>query len=192
LEHFARLQVTFDKKEGLSNLGEADIVTIYPGIRSDFAAIAHASYACELVAAFMPEHHPNQRLYRLLTAYLARLDGGTAEPSDRHFFEMNLLNILGYRPPLESCPGCGAPLAECGCCWSADGCYCHACSRGMKMATLGASAIVLLLQALKTGQFGVVRFPERDRREVESFLDAFIAGNLHRPLKSLPFLRLSP
>ena len=192
LELFASLQVNFEQKEGLSILGETDIVTIYPGIRGEFAAIAHAGYACELVAAFMPEHHSNSRLFRLLTAYLEHLDTGAAEPSDRHFFEMNMLNILGYRPPLEGCQVCGAPLAENGCCWSAEGCYCGACSQGRQAGIMGASTIVLLLQSLKTGRFSVVRFSDEERREVECFLDACIAANLQRPLKSLSFLRLSP
>jgi DNA repair protein RecO (recombination protein O) len=192
LELFAGLQVSFVPKEGLSLLRETDIVTIYPGIRSTFTAIAHAGYAAELVAAFMPEHLPNQRLFRLFTAYLEHLDSGRAEQSDRHFFEMNLLNILGYRPPLESCPGCGKLLAECGCRWSGADCYCPACTADWKASTLGAAAVSLLQQSLKTGRFGLIRFPERDRLETESFLDAFIAANLPRPLKSLAFLRLYP
>ena len=52
--------------------------------------------------ALTPEGHPLPRLYRLLTALLEHLDRGTASEADRRFFEINLLNILGYRPPLEN------------------------------------------------------------------------------------------
>ena len=192
LELFARLQVTFPLREGLAPLGETAIVTIYPGIRQDFAAIAHAGYACELTAAMLPEHLGNPRLFRLLTAYLEYLDQGGAEPGERHFFEMNLLNILGYRPPLETCPGCGALLAERGGCWTATECLCPGCAAGLAGTRLAAGTIVRLLQSLRTGRFGQARFTEREQQEAERFLQDFIAGHLTRPLKSLAFLRLSP
>jgi DNA repair protein RecO (recombination protein O) len=192
LELFARLQITFAPQEGLSLLKEAEIATIYPGIRGTFAAIAHASYAAELVTAFLPEQLVNQRLFRLLTAYLEHLDRGAAVPADRHFFEINLLNILGYRPPLESCPGCGALLAERGGRWTATEVLCSSCAAGSGGMPLAAATVCRLLQSLKTGRFDLVRFTEQERLEAERFLDSFIAGNLQRPLKSLAFLRLYP
>ena len=51
--------------------------------------------------ALTPEGQPLPRLYRLLTTLLEHLERGAATEADRRFFEINLLNILGYRPPLE-------------------------------------------------------------------------------------------
>ena len=192
LELFACLKVAFTPAEGLVPVKEVDIVTIYPGIRDTFSGIAYAGYACELVAAFMPEGLANQRAYRLLTAYLQHLDKGGFWRSDRYFFEMNLLNVLGYRPPLETCCECGALLAGRGGRFSVDRCCCEICAKGGAGKRLGGSTITNLLLSLTVGRFGKVLFADEDMAEAESFLDAYIASNLHRPLKSLAFLRLSP
>ena len=193
LELFARLSVQFLPGESLVTIREVDIRTIYPQIRATLAGIAHAGYAAELVAALAPERYGNRRVFRLLTAYLEHLDLTPATPSDRHFFEINLLNILGYRPPLESCARCGADLDPCGGFWSAgtgQGIHCQSCRTGGKR--LSAATVALLRQSLTTGRFGQISFSREALSETDEFLHEFIAAHIQRPLKSLAFLRLSP
>lgn len=193
LELFSRLALNFTPAEGLVRVNDVDPVTIYPNIRTTLEGIAHAGYACELVAAMSPERMANRRLFRLLTAYLEQLDCSPASRPDRHFFEINLLNILGYRPPLESCCRCGQPLGDDGGSWSGGqdgGIRCRRCAPGG--ARLGGEAIAGLLMSLATGRFGRIGLTPRALAEVGAYLDAFIAANLQRPLKSLAFLRLSP
>jgi len=193
LELFARLSISFVPGETLATIRDVDIRTIYPQIRATLAGIAHAGYAAELVAALAPERYCNQRVFRLLTAYLEHLDLAPAVPSDRHFFEINLLNILGYRPPLENCAGCGENLALHGGLWSegaGHGLYCRSCATGG--VRLGATAVSLLRRSLTTGRFGQIGFSLEALGEADQFLQAFIAAHTQRPLKSLAFLRLSP
>jgi len=192
LELFARLSVNFAQGESLVSIRDVDAVTIYPGIRSSFEGIAHAGYACELVSLLAPERLANGRLFRLLTAYLDHLDNSPATASGRHFFEINLLNILGYRPPLDSCAGCGSELGLKGGFWSGHegGIYCRNCSGNGSF--LGGSTVTLLLESMKCGRFGQITFADSNILEAGSFLEAFITSNIGRPLKSLAFLRLSP
>lgn len=192
LELFARLNITLTLKDSLSALGDCDILTVHPRIRADFTCIAHASYACELTSTLLPENLPNQRLFRLLAAYLDHLDNGAAKPADRHFFEMNLLNILGYRPPVESCSDCGALLVETGGLWRGDRCLCSDCAKGLSGERLSTAAVALLLTSLTTARIGNGGFSGTAGSEAGRFLDGFIATLLPRPLKSLHFLRLSP
>lgn len=103
LEPGNRLELTLQVREdGLSRLERVEATHGHPGLRGSLDALSLALYGCELVEALTPEGHPLPRLYRLLTALLEHLDQGSATPADRRFFEINLLNILGYRPPLES------------------------------------------------------------------------------------------
>ncbi len=101
LELFARLKLEIGIKEGLAQLHTADIVSVFPRIREDLAKIGHAGYACELTDALLPEGACNPRLFRLLTSYLEYLERFPAASSDRRFFELNLLNVLG----LSALPG---------------------------------------------------------------------------------------
>lgn len=189
LELFARLRLELTVREGLSPLGGAEIVTIYPHIREELGRIAHAAYACELVDKMLPEWLPNPRLFRLLVAYLARLDEAPAEPSDRCFFEVNLLNILGYRPPLEHCADCGADLSAMpGRLTLAHGSLlCSACARAP--GNLGGGTLVLLRKALQTGRFGFVLFTADQLREARNLLDQAISSHISGQLNSLAFLR---
>lgn len=112
LEPGNRLELALQaKQDGLSRLERVEATHSSPGLRSNLEVLTLALYGCELVEALTPEGHPLPRLYRLLTALLGHLDSGLANEADRRFFEINLLNILGYRPPLDE-PGL-RPLQNC-------------------------------------------------------------------------------
>jgi len=192
-ELFARLTLSFLPAENLATISSAEPITIYPGIRKALDTIAYASYAVELVSVLTPERLPNKRVFRLLAAYLEQLDTHPADPSDRYFFEINLLNILGYRPQLDSCTACGTIIAFDGGFWLPGRSHeilCQRCSRGG--CRIAGESISLLADSIKTGRFGCIRFKPDEIVEVDRFLEAFIAANISRPLKSLAFLRLSP
>ena len=104
LENFAHLRLQLTQRSSLATLAGADIVSIFPGIRTDLGSIGCAAYACELAERLTPEGEPNPRLFRLLTRYLERLDAAPPFPSDRRFFTVNLLKVLGYQPDLEQAP----------------------------------------------------------------------------------------
>ena len=190
LELFARLKIEARLREGLAQLQTADIVTVFPRIREDLIKIGLACYVCDLTDALLPERMVNPRLFRLLTAYLEHLDRFPVASSDRRFFELNFLNVLGYRPVLENCTECGSELT--GAAWfrqdaAASGFLCGECGRGE--SPVSASTIGLLRQTLATGKFGVIKFSPAEIGEAGRFLDSAIAAHIQRPLKALSFLR---
>lgn len=189
-EPFARLKTEIVLKEGLSVIRQADIVTVFPRIREDLLKIGYGGYACELADVMLPEGMANPRLFRLLSSYLEQLDSSPANPSDRRFFEMNLLNVLGYCPSLEQCVACGKVLDNEGRAyhWTChDGLLCSRCSKGGK--SVSGETLTLLRQAIRTGRFGVILFPEASLQEAGRILDGALSMHLHRPLKALGFLR---
>jgi len=188
LEPFARIEGEARIREGLSTLQQADIVTIYPGIRADLTRIAHALYACELVDAITPEGHPLPRLYRLLASYLDRLEQEAACEGERRFFEINLLNILGYRPALDVCTRCGTTFGDSGA-WLHGGGepVCRFCRAGGRH--LSAETLTCLAGCLRTGTFGQIRFTAEALDQVADLLDEAIAAHTGRRMKSLDFLR---
>ncbi len=188
LEPFARINIQLNHKDGLSSLRSADVITLYSGIRSGLGAIAHGLYACELVECLTPEGHPLPRLYRLLASYLERLDAGHIDESDRRMFEINLLNILGYRPSLDGCSRCGSDFGERGALVQPEGellCrFCAATGREMTSASLQR-----LITCLATSRFGQVTFDEESLLSGGFLLDESLVVHSARKLKSLEFLR---
>jgi DNA repair protein RecO (recombination protein O) len=125
-----------------------------------------------------------------MSTYLLFLNANNSSSSDRRFFEINLLNILGYRPSLDACSRCGRMLgvgsgnpatvaaAEILC---AD---CAPLGRDLSLEALG-----LLSGALKTGRFGALLFTPAALVEVGLLLDCIIETHLDAPLRSTGFLR---
>ena len=188
LESFARIDLQLNHKDGLSSLRSADVITIYSGIRGDLCAIAHGLYACELVDSLTPEGHPLPRLYRLLATYLEQLDSGHFNDGDRRMFEINLLNILGYRPSLDGCSRCGAEFGGRGALMQPGGeLVCRFCAvTGHHMP---ASALQALTFCLATSRFGLVPFDQEALQSAGALIDESLSEHCSRKLKSLEFLR---
>lgn len=187
LETFSHIEAHVRLKEGLCSVQEAVSGTAFTGIRSDLARISHALYACELVEAMTPEGHPIPRLYRLLTMYLEHLDSTAAVGGDRRFFEINLLNILGYRPALEECSRCEAPFKASGAVLQDHGhLVCPGCGSGKK---IDLHTIQTLSNCLATGKFGTISFRSEALMQAGDLLDDAVAEHAGKRLKSLEFLR---
>ncbi|MFZ4856959.1 MAG: DNA repair protein RecO [Desulfuromonadaceae bacterium] len=188
LEPFARIDLQLNHKEGLSSLRSADVISLYPGIRSELCAIAHGLYACELVECLTPEGQSLPRLYRLLASYLERLDSGHCEEADRRMFEINVLNILGYRPSLDGCCRCGADLGGFGARIQQGGeLLCRFCAAtGCQMSPASLQG---LKSCLATGRFGQVILDAEILEQVAVLLDVSIVTHAARQLKSLDFLQ---
>ena len=190
LETFARIDLQLAFKDGLSSLRQADVITLYPGIRSDLGGIAQALYACELVACVTPEGQPLPRLYRLLVAYLERLESGSEVNIDRRLFEINLLNILGYRPSLENCSRCGSVFAGSGALMQQGGeLICRFCAASGRH--IAAPVLQGLLLCLSTSRFGSVQFSGDELLQAGVLLDEAVAAHSGRKLKTLEFLQQS-
>lgn len=188
LETFARIDLQLNLKDGLCSLRSADVITLYSGIRGTLSAIAHAVYACELVECLTPEGHPLPRLYRLLATYLERLDAGYVDTGDRRMFEINLLNILGYRPSLEACSRCGADFDGQGALLQQGGeLVCRFCSgTGRPMP---ATVLKRLAACLVTSRFGQIDFDGEMLRPAGILLDEALATHSPKRFKSLDFLQ---
>ena len=165
LEPFSRLEVTLTiHEQGLSILHGIGTTTCQPALRHDLDRFAQAGYACEVVDRFLPEHLPNPRLFRLLATYLEHLgnDGTPQLAASRRFFEINLLNILGYRPDLAGQVNTGL---------------------------LSAATADALSRCLCTSRFDASGFTASTLAEAGRLLDLALASHLDRPLNSLIFLR---
>ncbi len=190
LDLFARLTLTLRIREGLSRLEEASIVSLSSHIREDITKVAHAAYACELTDILLPDGMPNLRYYRLLCAWLERLDSSPPSPADRRFFEINLLNILGYRPELGQCPVCDSPFDGTKPLTfhpSAHAVTCRNCA-GAGIA-ITPTVPPLLCSCLATGRFGTVPFSADELADAGTILDNLIISSTGKELKSLRFLR---
>jgi len=142
LEPFTKVSLTFFEKEGreLVSIKTCDILASYFGQASDVEIVTQLSYLFELLDEFLPEHEPNEKLYRLVEAVLDAIGGaGRGEPVVREevealarYFEVWLLRLSGFFPDLKSCAICGSAFSPQQSLWLAgDGTpQCEKCSGG--------------------------------------------------------------
>lgn len=190
LDFFSRLSLSVRFREGLSRIDEADIVSLFPRIREDITGVAYATYACELTDLFLPDGMPNHRHYRLLCAFLERLDTVPPACEDLRFFEINLLNILGYRPELGHCSVCSTPLDGRTSVTFHPSSHVITCTGCAGAGTAVAPTVPsLLLASLKTSRFGSIPFSPQELNDSGIILENLVISHAGREPKSLRFLR---
>lgn len=166
----------FAHGRNLDIITQAQPIETFQPLRDDLGRLSHALYAAELIDRATEERSENFALYRLLLDTLRRL----AEDNDLslalRFFEVGLLNELGYRPELRQCVICHDPSKEDGKYFSASagGIVCNDC-RPPEIILHGISPEALrALRLLQTGTF----------REVAALLPGTqLAAELERHLR---------
>ncbi len=108
------------------------------------------------------------------------------------YFEIQLLDDLGYRPSLHECVACGSTLqpVENGFNPTLGGVLCPNCSRySQRPISLASLKVLRLLQTTSWEQLPRLRLDSSQQNEIEYLLQALIRFHLERDLKSWDFLR---
>jgi DNA repair protein RecO (recombination protein O) len=85
---------------------QAETLEAYLNLRSNLLKVGYAAYVVELLDRLTYEQDDNQLIYRLLKDTLARIDSEQAPYLAVRYFEIHLLDLLGYRPELTKCVNC--------------------------------------------------------------------------------------
>src|SRR5262250_540287 len=98
----------FKENRDLQLLSAIDLIESYAA-PADFERLAHAQAAVELVDRLVWGEEEHAALYDLLTGALGRIarDPADALGADSVAFQVQAAGLLGYRPVLDACAGCG-------------------------------------------------------------------------------------
>jgi len=115
LEPFTEVALSYFQKEGreLVSVSTCDILhSHFERAARDVETASAFSYLAELLSEFLPEHEPNERLYRLVLATLEAIDREEGDLSQiLRYFETWLLRLVGFFPDTSHCAACDAPIA---------------------------------------------------------------------------------
>lgn len=110
LEPFMRASMLLARGRSFFILTQAEAIDAHIPLREDLTLLGRASYLAELLDRFTFEEEANPALYRLMQHSLTRLERGDHPAAVLHFFEMRLLDQVGYRPQLQRCGLCGQEI----------------------------------------------------------------------------------
>lgn len=110
LEPFTRSSLLLARGRNLFILTQAEAIETYSVIKDDLIQLGYASYLVELLTSFTYEEEENPSLYRLLSNSLSRLNRGDDPKKVIRYYEIRLLDLVGYRPQLFTCTQCEAQI----------------------------------------------------------------------------------
>lgn len=183
----------------LWGLDAAEVEREWMRLASDVVAVAHASYAAELVGALLPPEAPDPHALGLVVAIWDSLADGGPSPAALRAFELSLLELAGHTPALDACAACSGPLAG-GAMFdpSRGGAICRRCaatSRAAGVRPLDDGTLAYLRAAAAAASPGDARaldtdasFSPSDRTGGRDALIAMVQGLVGKPLKSLEYI----
>jgi DNA repair protein RecO (recombination protein O) len=194
LEPFTRVALQLARGKDFWIVTEARTVDAYLPLRDDLMRTGYGSYLLELLERFTNDEEENGSLYQLLVDTLKRVTTETDPFLAVCYYEIQLLDLAGFRPQLFTCVNCGEEikpedqyfLAEQG------GVLCPKCGPNAPASRPVSMEALKYLRHLQRSNYydaqrAVLSVPVR--HEMEALLQFFITYLLERALNSPQFIR---
>ena len=195
LEPFSDVQLVLAVGRTFDVVTSSSLEDPHLGLRNDLHSTAAAWYVVELTDRFCEGAADSHEAFRLLAQALSALDAGDAVAREvvARWFELALLDAMGFRPELAQCLECGAPIEPDGNTYSpvGGGVLCPQCRHAaLGVRGISADALKVLRHLQRSALVGVIRLRLTPvvQREVERLLHATVSAVLERELRSRDFL----
>lgn len=193
VELFTHSTLLIAKGRNLDIVTQAETINSFLPLRGELARASCGHYVAELVDKFTEEREENRPLFDLLVHALAWL--GEAEDTDLvlRYFELHLLDYVGYRPQLFQCVHCLRRVGSSAALFSPaeGGILCLECGRGQRGCRELSPQVLGTLRHLQTRDYGQCRRLSVDQQahyELQNTMRQYIVYLLERGLKSADFL----
>ncbi len=172
--------------------GSQTIDGFFP-LKSDFKLASYALYAVELVEQFTADRDENQPLFELLLKTMHQLCQETNYELTLRYFELHLLDLVGYRPQLRQCAACHKPLEPVTNFFSpkAGGVLCPTCRQSQPLAhhlPVDALKVLRWLQGNDISTASRLKITPSLSRELELVIRGYLRYLLEREVKSTTWL----
>tara|TARA_Y100000310_G_scaffold218044_1_gene219184 strand:- start:431 stop:1228 length:798 start_codon:yes stop_codon:yes gene_type:complete len=193
VELLTHSQVLLARGRNLDTLTQCQTLHSFLSLREDLERVSRGLYVAELVHRFTEEHLENYPLFQLLVGTLDWLGLLRAGTLALRYFEVRLLDVLGYRPQLSTCVGCGSKLEPTLNFFSSasGGVLCPDCGPGEpKARTLSVAAlkVLRLLQGADRDMASRVKMDAQLSLELKLLLRGYMGYLLEREVKSAAWL----
>jgi len=194
LEPFTRVTLQLARGHDLLIVTQADTVDAYLPIHENLVKTSQAAYVVELLDRFTYEDDTeNYNIFRLLTEALARLEKESDPWLAIRYYEVRLLDLLGYRPHLFECANCGKEIKAEAQFFSAaqGGAICPSCGTGLLGVWSVSVEALKYLRHFQRSDYARAQRARPDpqvRNEVETLVQKYVTYLLERELNSPGFI----
>jgi DNA repair protein RecO (recombination protein O) len=190
LEPLTHVSLMLYSGRNLDTVTQAEIITAFRTIRSDFELIAAGETMLEAVDKVAEDHERNVRLFMLLLWGLRVLEDRPRDPAaTAESFLLKLLSLSGFHPSLSACAVCGTPGPHGRFSAGQGGIVCPACAEG-DAGPVAEPAVAWLdvLARVDLAGAGEMTPPSIVRREARAMLYGFTEYYLERRMRSFALL----
>jgi DNA repair protein RecO (recombination protein O) len=193
LELLTYTNVSFARGHNLDTITGSQTINAFLPLKSDLDLTSYALYVAELTDQFTVEHMENIEVFRLLISTLERLCQTNNKDITLRYFEMQLLNITGYRPELHQCVTCHKPLEPVTNYFNAasGGMLCPACSQNQTFLfplSVNALKVLRILQNADYETAIKLKLTPQLSNELQEVIRRYIKYILEREVKSVAWL----
>jgi DNA repair protein RecO (recombination protein O) len=194
LEPFTRVSLLLARGRDLWIVTQAETVDPYLPLREDLTLMAVAAYVVELLDRFTYDEGANMTLYRLVSETLARLAKREHVFWPLRYYDLHLLDLVGFRPQLFECVRCRAEIKAVDQFFSAEegGVVCPLCGAnqpGLKPVSMPALKYLRHFQRSTYADARKADVPLPVQSEMEALLQYYLTYTLERGLNTPRFIR---
>lgn len=195
LEPFTHITLQLAQSRDLPIVTQVETLDAYLPLRDELVRTGYAAYLLELLDRLTYEEEGgNPALFRLLTDSLARLCSEPDPWLSIRYYEMRLLDFLGFRPQLFECANCRAKIEPVDQYFSpsAGGVICPKCGNGLPgLWPVRVETLKYLrhFQRSTYAEAARARVPAETQKEVEALAQAYFTYLLERELNTPGFIK---
>jgi DNA repair protein RecO (recombination protein O) len=194
LEPFTRVELLLAHGRDFLIVTQAEAKEAYLELRQDLVRVGYASYIVELLDRFTYEEGENFALYRLLSETLSRINIETDPAFAVRYYEVRLLDLVGFRPQLLHCVNCGEEIhaEDQFFSFKKGGVICPNCGtteEGVRPVTMPALKILRHFQRSSYAEAQRARLSTPVDRELENLMGQYLTYLLERGLNTPSFLK---
>jgi DNA repair protein RecO (recombination protein O) len=193
LELLTHSLVSLARGRNLDTIIGSQTINSFLPLKSELQLTSYGLYATELVDQFTADHIENHPLFQLLLETLQRLCQVANNDLVLRYFELHLLNQVGYRPQLQQCVTCHQPLEPTTNSFSASagGMLCPDCRHSQPLAHPVAVNTLKVLRLLQNSDYittSRLKLPPELSRQLEEVLRIYLKYLLEQEVKSAAWL----
>ncbi len=188
VQPLSRVRLLLAQARGAPIVAQAEAVEVFPQLREDVTRYAYAAQVAELVERFVweGEHYPG--LHATLVQTLRAVARSEAPDWPVRFFELRILDWVGFRPELQQCTLCGATIRPEDQFFSPrqGGVVCPRCAARAPDRLPVSRRVLKFLRHLQRSPWQKARQvipPVTVRRALERVLQAYLTFVLEQPLR---------
>jgi len=193
LELLTHSLVSLARGRNLDTVIGSQTINSFLPLKSNLQLTSQALYAVELVDLFTADNDENYPLFQLLLETMHRLCQGNNNELTLRYFELHLLNLVGYRPQLGQCVSCHSPLTATSNSFSpsAGGVLCPRCSQNQFYSyslSVNALKVLRFLQSNDYDTISQLKIGPELCQELEEVMRNYLQYLLEREVKSVAWL----